>query len=54
MGAHGWIAAAIFVLASVHASFVVVVYKQYRLDRRMHGLDEPDNALTPADILGEP
>lgn len=54
MGAHGWIAAAIFVLATIHASFVMVVYKQYRLERRLHGFEDNENQMTAADILGEP
>lgn len=45
---------AIFALAAVHASFVLVTYKQYLLDRRINGLDEENDHMSAADILGEP
>jgi len=55
MGALGWVAVALVALALAQAFSVVVAYKRYRLERRIHfPYEEEDPSLTPADILGEP
>ena len=55
MEASGWFAYAILALAIVQAFSVVVDYKRYRLEKRIHfPHEEEDSTLSPADILGEP
>ena len=55
MGALGWVAVALGALALAQAFSVVVAYKRYRLEYRVHfPYEEDDETLSPADILGEP
>tara|TARA_R100001463_G_scaffold37638_2_gene80827 strand:- start:950 stop:1117 length:168 start_codon:yes stop_codon:yes gene_type:complete len=55
MEALGWVAVALGALALAQAFSVLVAYKRYRLEYRVHfPYEEDDDTLSPADILGEP
>tara|TARA_R110002020_G_scaffold16272_1_gene57437 strand:- start:36 stop:203 length:168 start_codon:yes stop_codon:yes gene_type:complete len=55
MEASGWVACALAALALAQAFSVVVAYKRFRLEYKIHfPYEEEDPSLTPADILGEP